>query len=99
MLVLTFCPPYSFTLSEDDPNFESYAADIDDEPGAQIHYYQKCARDMLADERKTLYVDFTHMSSYQWDDPQFMDHLQGEYIRYEPYLRQGLTHFLADQEH
>lgn len=65
----------SFTLSEDDPNFESYAADVDDDAGAQIYYYQKCARDMLNDERKTLYVDFTHMSGYQWDDPEFMDHL------------------------
>ena len=54
---------------------------------------------MLNDERKTLYVDFTHMSGYQWDDPEFMDHLQLEYVRYEPYLRQGLTNFLADQNH
>lgn len=39
------------------------------------------------------------MSSYQWEDPQFMDRMQGEYVRFEPYLRQGLTQFLAEQGH
>ena len=29
---------YSFILSEDDPNFESYA-DMEEEPNAEIHYY------------------------------------------------------------
>jgi len=48
---------------------------------------------------RTMYVDFTHMSSFQWEDPQFMDRLQSEYVRFEPYLRQGLTMFLADMGH
>ena len=39
------------------------------------------------------------MTCYQWEDPQFMDRLAEEYVRFEPYLRQGLTQFLADQGH
>ena len=54
---------------------------------------------MLVEEGRTLYVDFTHMSSFQWEDPQFMDRLQSEFSRFESYLRQGLTTFLADQGH
>ena len=86
---------HSFTLSEDDPNYESYA-DMDEDPNAEIYYYVRLAETMKMDESKTLYVDFTHMSSFVWEDPQFMDRLAGEYVRFEPYLRQGLTMFLAD---
>ena len=43
-----------------------------------------------------MYVDFSHMTSYAWDDPQFIDRLQGEFVRFEPYLRQATTLFLAD---
>ena len=46
-----------------------------------------------------MYVDFSHMTSYAWDDPQFIDRLQGEFVRFEPYLRQATTLFLADQGH
>ena len=46
-----------------------------------------------------MYVDFTHMSSFAWEDPQFIDRLQSEYVRFEPYMRQAVTQFLADQGH
>ena len=64
-----------------------------------MHYYQRCAEKIQHDETRTLFVDYTHMTSYNWEDPNFMDRLQGEYVRFEPYLRQGLTAFLADQGH
>lgn len=89
---------YSFTLDRDDPNFETYAGQEDDK-SAQVHYYQRCAEKIQHDETRTLFVDYTHMTSYNWEDPNFMDRLQGEYVRFEPYLRQGLTTFLADQGH
>ena len=89
---------YSFTLDQDDPNFETYAGQEDDK-SAQVHYYQRCAEKIQHDETRTLFVDYTHMTSYNWEDPNFMDRLQGEYVRFEPYLRQGLTTFLADQGH
>ena len=46
-----------------------------------------------------MYVDFTHLSNFAWEEPNFIDRLQGEYVRFEPYLRQALTQFLADQGH
>ena len=85
-----------FVLSPDDPNYEAYA---DHEDDANIFYYVREADKLKAEELKTLYVDFSHLSSYNWEDPQFMDRLQGEYVRYEPYLRQGLTNFLSNQGH
>ena len=36
------------------------------------------------------------MSSFNWEDPLFLDKLIQEYSRFEPYLRQALTLFLAD---
>ena len=88
----------SFTLSEDDPNYEAYAG-LEEEGNTQIYYYKRASEDIKNNESRTMYVDFTHMSSFQWQDPQFMDLLQSEYIRFEPYLRQGLTQFLADEGH
>lgn len=47
-----------------------------------------------------MYIDFTHLSGYaNWEDPQFIDRLQSEYVRFEPYMRQALTQFLSDQGH
>ena len=83
-------------LSPDDPNYEAYA---DHEDNEKILYYIRLSDKLKVDELKTLYVDFSHMSSYNWEDPQFMDRMQTEYHRYEPYLRQGLTNFLSNQGH
>ena len=77
---------YSFVLSEDDPNYESYAG-MEDEPNQQIHYYVRLSQEVKANESRTLYVDFSHMTSYPWEDPCFMDRLAEEYVRFEPYLR------------
>lgn len=58
----------NFTLSEDDPNFEAYAG-MEEEVNAQIYYYVRASEDIKNNESRTMYVDFTHMSSYQWQDP------------------------------
>ena len=51
---------------------------------------------MKNDETFTLYVDFHHISTFGWEDPLFIDKLMQEYGRFEPYLKQGLTMFLAE---
>ena len=60
---------------------------MEEEVNTQIFYYVRASEDIKNNESRTMYVDFTHMSSYQWQDPQFMDLLQSEYVRFEPYLR------------
>ena len=73
---------------------------MDSENGAEpIHYYVKVARELKVDETRTLYVDFTHLSAFTWEDPHFIDRLQSEYVRFEPYLSQALTQFLAEEGH
>mmetsp|Transcript_40996 Transcript_40996/g.53718 ORF Transcript_40996/g.53718 Transcript_40996/m.53718 type:complete len:81 (+) Transcript_40996:230-472(+) len=72
---------------------------MEDGQNEQIRYYLRLAETLKIEEQKTLYIDFTHLSSFNWEDPQFMDRLQSEYVRFEPYLRQGLTLFLADMGH
>lgn len=90
----------SFELSADDPNYEHYVEQMNmDEGGEHDKYYVKIAAEMKRDEKHTLFIDFRHLTSFQWEDAQFMDRVQSEYVRFEPYLRQGLTQFLAEQGH
>ena len=79
-------------LSPDDPNYEMYADQINYDSseldnGDQIRYYVKIAEELKIEEKRTMYVDFSHMSTFAWEDGQFIDRLQTEYIRFEPYLR------------
>ena len=84
---------FSFTLNPEDPNYEMYADHInaDVEASERIRYYVKIADELKIEEKRTMYVDFTHMTSFQWEDSTFIDRLQSEYVRFEPYLRQALT--------
>lgn len=95
-------------MSPEDPNYEMYADQVNldssiNENAAQaeqIRYYVKVAAELKVEEKKTMYIDFTHLSGYpNWEDPQFIDRLQSEYVRFEPYMRQALTMFLADEGH
>lgn len=54
---------------------------------------------MQQDEKSTLSVDYRHLSSFQYQDPLFMDKLVQEYSRYEPYLRKAVTQFLTQQNY
>lgn len=73
---------------------------MEDSPGADnLLYYVRASENLKIEEQKTMFVNFEHLTNFQWEDPQFIDRLQGEYVRFEPYLRQGLTQFLADQGH
>ena len=51
---------------------------------------------MKIEEKQTLSVDFGHMSSFEFNDEDFLDAIMTNYSRYEPYLRKALTRFLAD---
>jgi len=65
-----------------------------DDSGAPIRYYMQMAEVLKNEERSTLQVDFSHMSSFQFGDAHFMDQLLQEFGRYEPYLRKAVTQFL-----
>ena len=88
---------FSFMLQPDDPNYQVYADNIDEDQPFQ--YYVKYAEDLKIDEKQTLYIDYSHMVSFNWEDPQFIDKLMADYARFEPYLRKALTQFLADHGH
>ena len=48
---------------------------IDSESSERIKYYVKIADELKIEEKRTMYVDFTHMTSFQWEDPTFIDRL------------------------
>jgi hypothetical protein len=52
---------------------------------------------MKQEEKSTLSVDYSHLSSFHFQDSYFMDKLLTEYSRYEPYLRRATTQFLIGQ--
>ena len=63
-------------MSPEDPNYEMYADHINldsvsanGENPSQIKYYVKIAEELKIEEKRTMYVDFTHMSSFSWEDP------------------------------
>jgi len=88
----------NFTLSPSDPNYEAYADQMNAEENQQIHYYRLQVQHLRNDEMKTMLVDWEHLTSFNWDDPLFLDRLLQEYGRFEPYLKKALTMFLADQD-
>ena len=60
-------------------------------------YYMQQGLKMVQDEKTTLSVDYRHLSSFQWQDPLFMDKLLQEYNRFEVYLREAATKHLSDR--
>jgi hypothetical protein len=81
---------FSFVLNKDDPNFEQYASSAED-INQPIRYYINQSEILKNDEKATLSVDYSHLSSFKFSDQLFMDKLCQEYSRYEPYLRQAVT--------
>ena len=86
---------FSFVLDPSDPNYQVYADGFEDDQ--QVNFYVKLAEDLKQEEKQTLYVDYSHLVSFNWEDPQFLDKLFAEYARFEPYLKKALTQFLAEQ--
>ena len=70
----------------------------DDNDANQVRYYVKRAEELKQDEGQTMCVDYKHLASFDWgEEDRFMDRLLLDYALYEPYLKQGLTLFLAEQ--
>ena len=51
---------------------------------------------MRHDERQTMLIDFEHLTSFQYQDPNFLDKILAEFNRFEPYLRKALSVFMVD---
>jgi hypothetical protein len=49
---------------------------------------------MKEHEKNLLHVDFSHLTDFPHEDPEFMKNLVSYYYRYEPDLRQAVTKFI-----
>ena len=49
---------------------------------------------MIESENVTMYVDFTHLTSFEHQDPDFITNIVTHFNKYEPDLRRGLTKFM-----
>ena len=72
----------------------NYSNGLEIEEGEPIYYYREFAKKMRAQEKVTMYIDFSHLSSFQFQDQAFMKTIVHEFFRYEPNLREGLTKFM-----
>jgi DNA replication licensing factor MCM6 len=45
-----------------------------------------------------MYIDFSHLSSFQHRDPSFMETIVHHFYKFEPNLRDGLTRFMQENE-
>ena len=64
------CIPFSFELSTEDPN---YHADAEGAPedmlnSGQIKYYVVQAEKLKQDEKVTMFIDFSHLLNYRFDE-------------------------------
>lgn len=69
-----------------------------EQEGLPIYYYKKTAERMREQEKVTMYIDFTHVSSFQHQDPNFMQLIVHKFYQFEPNLRAGLTRFMQHGE-
>ena len=87
----------NFQLSTEDPNYMQYADGITDlQEGEPIFYYKHVALKMRQQEKLTMYVDFAHLSSFQFNEPDFMNNCVQHFYKYEPDMRKGMTRFMAN---
>ena len=86
-----------YELDRNDPNFEFY----EDPEKRSNKYYLLCLEKMKKDEKTTLYVDFDHINSFQYNyKPEggsmpnqikdLSEDLLTNFYRYEPNLRKAL---------
>lgn len=52
------------------------------------------AQKMRQQENVTMYVDFSHLTSFNHQDPDFIRNIVHNYNKFEPDLRRGLTKFM-----
>ena len=59
-----------------------------------IKYYVLQATKMCQQENVTMYIDFSHLTGYNHEDPDFIRNIVHNYNKFEPDLRRGLTKFM-----
>lgn len=59
-------------MREDDPNYQFYA-DGKEEQGRPIRFYVEQAESIKQFEKTTLQVDFSHLASFPFNEPYFID--------------------------
>jgi DNA replication licensing factor MCM6 len=68
----------------------------------QIKYYVVLAEKLKQEEKVTMFIDFSHLLNYRFDETggfSFVTQFVKEYHRFEVYLRKGLTQFMSDLGH
>lgn len=65
-----------------------------------MKYYLLQAEKMRQDEKVTLFIDFSHLMQFRFDDTNpgfnFVTSLVKDYNRFEVYLRKAVTQFMSD---
>ena len=51
---------------------------------------------MRDQEKVTMYVDFSHLNSFDHQDPNFMSYVVKQYNKFEPDMRKGLIEFMKN---
>lgn len=51
---------------------------------------------MSQNEEKTMYVNFSHLSHFQHDDPHFIENIVQFYYKYEPDMNRALTRLMGN---
>lgn len=49
---------------------------------------------MIQDEKVTMFVDFAHLSKFQFESSEFIQSIVKKFVRYEEDMRVGLTKFI-----
>lgn len=83
-------------MNPEDPNYNIYATAEGDEAGKPIKYYVKQLVKMDEMEKVTIFVDYSHMTSFPFQMESFISNITNEYGRFEPYLKKAATQFVID---
>lgn len=60
-----------------------------------LKYYSEVAKKMSQNEEKTMYVNFSHLSHFQHEDPHFIENIVQYYYKYEPDMNRALTRLMG----
>lgn len=67
-----------------------------------MKYYPLQAQKLRDEEKVTMFIDFTHLLQFQFDERGgfiFVNSVVKEYTRFEPFLRKAVTQFMTDKGH
>lgn len=84
-------------MDKEDPNFRTYADGVEDD-SQPIHYYRIQAEKLKSDEKVTMFIDYSHIARFHFNEPTFNELIVTEYLRYEPYLMKALTTFMNENQ-